>query len=291
MDKKSLMKRVKYSLRWLPDKAYIKLYFRLRMHKPCDLENHRTYNEKLQWLKLHDRDPRYTDMVDKVEAKKIAASVIGEEHIIPTLGVWNSFDDIGFGKLPERFVLKCSHDSEGLVIVKDKSRFDVKAAREKIEAAMRCNFYYIGREWPYKNVKPRILAEEYLEDAACGELRDYKFYCFDGEPRLMFVVSGRAAGDTRVDFYDLDFKHLPITQHYKNADCVLEKPETFDQMVEAARRLSVGLTHIRIDFYEVNGRMYFGEYTFFDNGGFGPFDQPEWDERLGDMMRLPETGC
>lgn len=142
MDKKILVKQAKYSLRWLPDEAYIRLYYLLRMHKPCNLKNPKTYNEKLQWLKLHDRDPRYTDMVDKVEAKKLASSIIGDEHIIPTLGVWNSFDDIDFDTLPERFVLKCSHDSEGLVIVKDKTNLDVSAARNKIMSAMRCNFYF-----------------------------------------------------------------------------------------------------------------------------------------------------
>ncbi len=291
LDKKSLVKKAKYSLRWLPDEAYIRLYFRLRMHKSCDLKNPKTFNEKLQWLKLHDRYPRYTDMVDKVEAKKIAAAIVGDEHIIPTLGVWGSFDEIDFSSLPEQFVLKCSHDSEGLVIVKDKSNLDLAAARKKIESAMRYNFYYVGREWPYKNVRPRILAEAYLEDTACGELRDYKFYCFDGEPKMMFVVTGRAAGDTRIDFFDLDFKHLPVTQHYPNADFEIKKPKTFDQMVAAAKKLSAGLTHVRIDFYEVNGKMYFGEYTFFDNSGFGPFDQPEWDERLGSWIKLPEVRC
>ncbi len=291
MDKKSFLKSAKYGLRWLPDEVFIKLYCRLRMHKSCDLKNPSTYNEKLQWLKLHDRNPLYTNMVDKVESKKIASAIIGEECIIPTLGVWDSFDEIDFEKLPDRFVMKCSHDSEGLVIVSDKSELDMAAARKKIEAAMKCNFFYIGREWPYLNVGPRILAETYMEDSRCGELRDYKFFCFDGEPKMMFVASGRSIGETKFDYYDLDFNHLNLVQHYPNACKPIRKPDTFDEMIVAARKLSAGFPHVRIDFYEVDGKMYFGEYTFYHFSGFMPFEPPEWDAVLGDWINLPSLGC
>ncbi len=291
VDKKKFLKRAKYGLRWLPDEAFIKLYYLLRMHKICDLKNPTTYNEKLQWLKLHDRNPCYVDMVDKAEAKKIAATVIGDEYIIPTLGVWDSFDDIDFDALPNSFVLKCTHDSEGLVVVPDKAKLDISAARSKIEAAMKCNFFYIGREWPYLNVRPRILAEEYMEDSRFHELRDYKFFCFDGEPRMMFVASDRGAGETKFDYFDLEFKHLDMVQHYPNAHQPIERPGSFDEMIAAARKLSQGLPHVRIDFYDVDGHMYFGEYTFYHFSGFMPMEPSCWDLKMGDMLHLPEARC
>ncbi len=291
MDKKSFLKKAKYSLRWLPDEAFIKLYYFLRMHKMCNLKTPTTYNEKLQWLKLHDRNPRYVDMVDKVEAKKIASAVIGDEYIIPTLGVWDSFDDIDFDALPDSFVLKCTHDSEGLVVVPDKAKLNKNAARAKIEAAMECNFYYIGREWPYLNVRPRILAETYMEDSKYHELRDYKFFCFDGEPRMMFVASDRGIGETKFDYYDLDFKHLDMVQHYPNSTQPIEKPASFDDMVAAARKLSQGFPHVRVDFYDVDGRMYFGEYTFYHFSGFMPMEPACWDLKMGEMLHLPGEGC
>jgi hypothetical protein len=239
-DKKTALKKAKYALRFLPDRAFIQLYYFSRFHHPCDLEDPKTYNEKLNWLKLHDRNPRYIAMVDKAEAKEIAAEKIGREHIIPTLGVWDSFDDIDFDDLPEQFVLKCTHDSEGVVVVRDKSKLDMGAARETLERAMGYNFYYIGREWPYKNVKPRILAERYMEDTRYGELRDYRFFCFDGEPKAMFVATDRGIGETKFDYFDLDFNHLDLVQHYPNSPQPIDKPETFDEMIEAAKLLGGG---------------------------------------------------
>ena len=215
MNKKTL-KRIKYSLRFLPDKIYLQLYYFAQFKKFIDFKNPKTYNEKLNWLKINDRKPEYITMVDKYDVKKYAASIIGEEYIIPTLGIWNKFDDINFEKLPNQFVIKCTHDSEGIVIVKDKKKFDLEEARKKIETAMRYNFYYIGREWPYKNIKPRIIVEKYMEDNTYHELRDYKFFCFDGEPKLLFVATDRNKGNTKFDFYDIDFNHLNIVQHYPN---------------------------------------------------------------------------
>ena len=287
MSSNATVRRVKYALRFLPDEMYIQLYYFARFRRFADLKHPKTFNEKLQWLKLHDRNPEYTRMVDKCEAKKWAAERIGEEYIIPTLGVWDHFDDIDFEKLPERFVLKCTHDSEGLVIVKDKATMDRAAAREKLEDALKRNFYYIGREWPYKNVKPRILAERYMEDHTDGELRDYKFFCFDGEPKAMFVASDRAKGETKFDYYDLNFRHLKLVQHYPNAGEV-RKPVCFEQMIDTARILSRGLRHVRVDFYEVDGRMYFGEMTFFHFSGFMPFEPEEWDRTFGDWLKVEE---
>lgn len=290
MDKKDLLKKLKYSLRWLPDEAFIKLYYRLRIHRPCNLENPKTFSEKLQWLKLHDHNPIYTDMVDKIEAKKIAASIIGEEHIIPTLGVWDSFDDIDFDALPEQFVLKCSHDSGGLVIVRDKSKLDKKAARKIIEKAMRCNFYYIGREWPYKNVKPRILAEQYLDpNTVDGDLYDYKLLRFtDGRLVMQAMTDRFTDGKLSKTFFDEEWHPLPASEGGQPTCPDLVCPEHFEQMKEMARKLGEGMPFVRVDFYESNGGLYFGELTFYPKSGFERFEPDEWDEKFGSWIDLTE---
>lgn len=280
-------KKVKYALSFLSDRSYIQLYYFARFHRLCDFEHPRTYNEKLQWLKLHDRNPAYVDMVDKLEAKRVAARVLGEECIIPTLAVWDSVEEIDLAALPRSFVLKCTHDSEGVVVVPDKGAVDWPAACAKLSASLSRNFYPIGREWPYLNVRPRVIAEAYMEDGRFGELRDYKFFCFDGEPKAMYIASDRNAGATKFDYFDLDFNRLNIRQHYPNRRGALERPKTFEQMIEAARALSRGIPHVRIDFYEADGRMYFGEFTFYHLSGFVPFDPPEWDETFGSWLRLP----
>lgn len=288
MNKKKILKKMKEFLRFLPDKVYIQLYYFAQFNHFCNLKNPKTYNEKLNWLKLNDRNPEYTKMVDKYEVKKYVSNIIGEEYVIPTLGIWDKFDDIDFDELPEQFVLKCTHDSEGVVIVKDKSRFDVNEARKKINDALKCNFYYIGREWPYKNIKPRIIAEKYMKDEECGELRDYKFFCFNGEPKAMFIASDREIGETKFDFYDLNFNHLNIIQHYPNSKLKIEKPRNFDKMIELAKILSKNLIHVRVDFYEVNGKVYFGELTFYHFSGFQPFIPEEWDYKFGELINLKE---
>lgn len=288
MNKKKILKTLKYGLRFLPDKIYLQLYYFPRFKRLCNFKNPVTYNEKLNWLKINDRNPDYVKMVDKYEVKEYVAKLIGDEYIIPTLGVWDSFDDIDFDKLPNQFVLKCTHDSEGLAIVKDKSRFNKAEAKEKIEMAQKFNFYYIGREWPYKSVKPRIIAEAYMEDHVDGELRDYKFFCFDGEPKTMFVASGRSAGATKFDYFDLDFNRLNIKQHYPNTAGDVRRPDTFDKMIELSRVLSKGMPHVRVDFYEVDGKLYFGELTFYHFSGFMPFEPPEWDKTFGDWIKLPQ---
>lgn len=202
--------------------------------------------------------------------------------------MWDSFDEIDFEEFPDQFVLKCTHDSEGLVIVKDKNKFDTIKAKEKIESALKQNFYYIGREWPYKNVKPRIIAEPYLEDHIDRELRDYKFFCFNGQPQVMFVASDRDKGTTKFDYYDLDFNHLDIMQKYPNAEQPLRKPETFEKMIEFSETLSKEFSHVRVDFYEVDGQLYFGELTFYHFSGFIPFKPSEWDCIMGDWLKLPQ---
>ncbi len=286
MNKKKILKKIKYGLRFLPDKMYLQIYYFAQFKKFINFKNPKTFNEKLNWLKINDKNPEYTKMVDKYEAKKYAASIIGEEYIIPTLGVWDKFDDIDFDKLPNQFVLKCTHDSEGLVIVKDKSKFNKEEAKNKIENAMKYNFFYIGREYPYKNVKPRIIAEEYMEDREYGELRDYKFFCFDGEPKAMFIASDRGIGETKFDYYDIDFNHLDIVQHYPNSKKEIKKPINYKKMVELSKKLSKGMKHVRIDFYEVNGKLYFGEITFYHFSGLQPFNDKKWDELFGSWLHL-----
>lgn len=275
-------------MRIIPDRAYIQMYYFAHFKKFCNLKNPKTYNEKLNWLKLHDKNPIYTRIVDKFEAKEYVKNIIGDQYIIPTLGVWDNFDDIDFDKLPQQFVLKCTHDSEGLVIVKDKDKLDKEMAKNKIESALKQNFFYIGREWPYKNVKPRIIAEKYMEDHIDGELRDYKFFCFDGEPKAMFVASDRASDNVKFDYFDLNFNHLDIKQKYPHAEQPLRKPVTFEKMIELSKVLSKGFPHVRVDFYEVDGQLYFGELTFYHFSGFMPFEPNKWDKIFGDWIKLPQ---
>lgn len=273
-------------LRFIPDEPYLKLMYRLRMGKRLDLKKPKSYNEKLQWLKLHDRKPEYTRMVDKYEAKKYVASIIGEEYIIPTLGVWDRFEDIDFDALPDQFVLKCTHDSGGLVICRDKSKLDLEAARKKINTSLKTNFYWVGREWPYKNVKPRIIAEAYLQDET-GEkncLTDYKVFCFNGVPRVMYVSKDKDE-EPHTDFFDMDFHRLPIRMRDPNSEILPEKPQQFEKMKELAARLSNGLPHLRVDFYEVKGQLYLGELTFYHSSGFREVKPEEWNRKLGDWIQ------
>lgn len=276
--------------RVLSDKTYLTLQYRTAFHKKLNWSHPKTFSEKLQWLKLYDRNPEYTKMVDKIEVKKYVASIIGEEHIIPTLGVWDRFDDIDFDALPDQFVLKCSHDSGGLVICRDKSKFDKTAAKQKIEKSLKHSYYWHGREWPYKNVKPRILAEVYLEDdTKTHELHDYKFFCFDGQVRALFIASDRYTPgvEAKFDFFDTEFRHLPFCNGHPNADVLPQKPQTFDEMLALAAKLSSGIPQVRVDLYEVNGKVYFGELTFFHWSGLMPFQPPEWDEKFGEFITLP----
>ncbi len=277
-------------LNFLSDKAFLKLMFKVRMGKNLDLKNPQTYNEKLQWLKLYDRNAEYSKLIDKCEVKKYVADLIGDEYIIKTLGVWDKFDDIDFDKLPNQFVLKCTHDSGGLVICKDKEKLDINAAKAKIESCLKKDYYKHGREWVYKNVSHRIIAEEYMEDSKTNELRDYKFFAFDGEVKAVFIATDRQLKDeeTKFDFYDDKFNHLPFTNGHPNADVPPEKPENFEKMKELASILSKGLPHVRVDFYEVDGKIYFGEITFFHWSGMVPFEPKDWDYTFGSWIKLPE---
>lgn len=284
---KAVYNRLDYYL--CPDKVYLNRKFKSVFGRNVNWKNPVTFNEKLQWLKVYDRNPLYTKLVDKYEVRKYIADKLGEQHLIPALGVWERFEDIDFNALPDQFVLKCTHDSASVIVCKDKATFDIEAARKKLSACLKRNFYYSHREWPYKNVKPRIMAEQYMEDDVSKELRDYKFFAFDGTVRALFIASDRQAENTEVkfDFFDADFNHLDVRQGHPNSITLPQKPMHFDIMKELVARLSVGFPHVRVDFYECNGRVYFGEITFFHHSGFVPFDPPKWDEIFGSWLELP----
>lgn len=275
---------------WCPllsDKVYLKLKYKKEMGVPLDLENPRTFNEKLQWLKLYDRNPEYCKMVDKYTVKDYVANRIGKSFIIPTIGVWDTFDDIDFDSLPQQFVLKCTHDSGGLVICKDKSRLDMAAAKEKINKCMKRNFFYYGREWPYKNVKPQIIAEEYMVDESGVELKDYKFYAFDGMVKMIQVDFGRFTNHRR-NLYTPDWTIIKESIQYPcDFSQKLERPAQLEEMLDLASSLSKGFPHVRVDFYIANERVYFGEMTFYSECGFGRFSTREFELKVGGWIKLP----
>lgn len=278
--------------RWIPDKAYIKIAYRLCIGKKLNLDNPKTFNEKLQWLKLYDRNPQYIEKVDKYRVRGYIKEVIGEEYLIPLLGVWDSFEDINFDILPEKFVLKCNHDSGSVIICKDKNSFNIGVAREKLEKALKSTGYWFGREWPYKDVKPCIICEKYMEDTD-GEISDYKFYCFNGIPLYCQVIANRSSNET-IDFYDMNWKWMnftgnqyPFKPHAKDKRIM---PYTFEEMKKLATILADGMSFARIDFYCINRKTYFGEITFYPAGGFGKFEPADWNEKFGALINI-ESFC
>lgn len=282
---------VKFNRLFPNDKIYLKMIFRCFMGRKLNLRDPKTFSEKLQWLKLYNRKAEYTQMVDKYAVKKYVADIIGEEYIIPTLGVWDSVDEIDFDSLPEKFVLKTTHagGGNGVVICKDKSTFDIQKAKRKLRRSMKTNPYLTLREWPYKDVKHRIIAEQLLETEGCTDLPDYKFFCFNGEPKCCQVIGGRDSVMT-IDFFDKDWGHLPFHEphNYPFAGKVISRPDLYEEMWSLAKDLSKGNPFLRVDLYEVNGDIYFGELTFFPTSGIGGFDPEEWDYIFGTWIELPE---
>lgn len=275
--------------KYIPDKIFLKYLYYKRTNNKINLANPQTFNEKLQWLKLYDRNPEYTKMVDKYEAKKYVADIIGEEYIIPTLGVWKKFEDIDFNKLPNQFVLKCTHDSGGLVICKDKTKLNIEEAKKKINKSLKRNYYYSGREWPYKNVKPRIIAERYMLTNEQKELIDYKFFCFNGKVQTILVCSNRKGNFKNTNFYDINWSLQAFTREkHENSKEIIEKPENLDKMIKIAEKLSKDIPFVRVDLYEIGGKVYFGELTFYPSSGFEGFEPEEWDRKLGEMIELPK---
>lgn len=236
---------------WMKDETHLKIVYRIKMGKKLNLINPQTYNEKLQWLKLYGYSPEYTNYVDKYKVREHIKNTIGDEYLIPLLGVWNNYDEIDFDSLLNSFVLKCTHDSGSVIICKDKQKFDISSARKILNKSLKRNYYWGTREKPYQNIKPRIIAEKFMVDESRTELKDYKFFCFDGEAKALFVATNRNV-DTRINFLDKDFNELPISQYYKKSNKKIEKPIGFNKMVKLAERLSKNIPHVRVDFYNVN---------------------------------------
>lgn len=276
----------------MDDAEYLKKMYKARVGRELNLDNPKRISEKLQWLKLYYRRPEFTNMVDKYEVKKIVAEKIGSEYVLPTLKVWDRAEDIDVSDLPNEFVLKCTHDSGGFVICKDKSTFDVEAAKEKLGKRLKRNFFYGDREWPYKNVKPRIIAEPFVDTLGKPESVEYKLTCFNGHVGFSTFCGGIAHDEFKKrknDHYDRDFKPMPWWTFYEpSGEYLTEEPEFLQEMIDIAEKLSEGIPYLRVDFYRHNGQTYFGEMTFYTWGGFLIFNPDEWDEKLGDMLELPE---
>ena len=257
-------------LSFIPDETFLKMKYKLMMGKKLDLENPKTFNEKLQWLKLHDRNLEYTKMVDKYEAKEYVANIIGKEYIIPTLGVWDKFDDIDFDALPNEFVLKPTHTSGNVFICKDKSKIDYKKLKKQVNKWLKRDYYKIHREWPYKNVKPRIIAEEYLENKDHTSIKDYKFYCFNGQADYVMICTGRETGHPKFYFYNKEWKFMRNMSNdgMKLEGKLEEKPIGIEKMFEIAEKLSQGIKFVRMDLYNVNEKIYFRRIYVFPSSGF-----------------------
>lgn len=276
----------------MDDEEFLKKSYFAYTGRELDINNPQTFNEKLQWLKLNDRNELYISLVDKYESKKYVKELLGEQFIIPNIGVWDTYDDIEFDELPNQFVLKCTHDSGGLIICRDKSKLDYNYTEKKIKRSLSRNYFWVGREWPYKGVRPRVIAEQYMEDENCScesGLTDYKFFCFNGEPRFIYISKGLENHATAsISFYDLDGNELYFhrSDYRQFHNCVF--PPNFNEMTEIARKLakSIGCDFVRIDLYSINNRIYFSEITFSPCSGIIPFEPKEADAELGKLLVL-----
>lgn len=271
----------------MDDRKYLERVYKARMGRPLNLENPQLFSEKLQWLKLYDRNPLYTQLVDKYRVREYVAEKIGEEHLIPLLGVWDDPDDIDFDALPDQFVLKCNHNSgTGMCICRDKSKLVYKAVRKELKKGLQENFYLRHREWPYKDVPRKIICEQYMTDnSMTDELTDYKFFCFHGVAKVMYV-SKDICSSPRTNFFDMDFNPLPIRLKDPPADILPQKPEHFDKMKQFSEVLSKDIPFLRVDFYSSQECVFVGELTFYHAGGFVKVSPPEWDQKFGSWIHL-----
>lgn len=282
------MKLFRKLSRLIPDRIYLQIVYFRHFKKFIDFDNPKTFNEKIQWLKLNYRKEEYTNLVDKYRVKQYITKLIGEEYVIPTLGVWKNVDDIDFKSLPEKFVLKCNNDSGGIVICKNKKDFDEAKAKSFLKERLKNNGYWYGREWPYKNVKPCIIAEKYMEDSISKDIKDYKFFCFNGSMEFFDIDIDRFI-EHRANYYDRNGNFLPFGKKYCPPDYTkkIEMPKNLGKMIELAETISHNTVLSRIDLYEIDGQVYFGEITFYPGSGFSPFTDEKWDYKLGDMIDLP----
>lgn len=276
-------------MQYLPDRIYLKIRYSLCLHKRLNFSNPVGFNEKLQWLKLYYRDPLYEKLVDKYLVKDYVKETYPDINLIPTIGVWERPEDIDFNLLPDQFVLKCTHDTGSTILCKDKTVFNISEAIKKLKNAQERNMYYPGREWVYKSIKPLIVAEPYLADDGADELKDYKLMCFNGKVKCSFVCSDRFSPEgLHVTFFDRDWNVLPFIRHYPMRKDGIPKPYCYDKMLQLAERMSKDMPFVRVDFYEINKNVYFGEYTFFPGSGFEEFSPDEWDLIMGEWLTLPE---
>ncbi|TCP98403.1 ATP-grasp fold amidoligase family protein [Serpentinicella alkaliphila] len=274
-------------LRIVPDKIYLGLKYRTLMNSKLNLNNPQTFNEKLQWLKINDRKEFYTSLVDKYLVREYISNRIGSEYLIPLLGVYKKFEEIDFNVLPDKFVLKPNHTSGDIFICENKKNIDYSSLKKMVDGWLKKEYFWIHREWPYKNINPVILCEEYIESNSSYGLIDYKFMCFDGEPKLLFLGLNRGSEKgLNVDFYDFDWNKLPFERYYPSSNDEVSKPENLDRMIALARTLSKGMKFVRVDFYEVNGKVLFGELTFYPGSGFEYFTPSSYDYLLGSYISL-----
>ena len=281
--------RTKGICKIIPSALHVKIEYELHFQKKLDLKSPKTFNEKLQWLKLNNRNSLYTTLVDKYNVREYIAQKIGREYLIPLIGVYDSFEEIKFDQLPNQFVLKCTHDSGGIIICKDKSKFNIDFARKKINKCLKKNFFYHGREWPYKNVTPRVICEKYMTDESGIELKDFKIFCFNGEPKLIQVDFNRHVAHKK-NIYDTQWNLLDLSYNYPNdINYSIQKPKMFYKMLALARILSEGIPFIRVDLYSIEEKIYFGELTFFPANGVGKFNPAIYDEILGSWIQLPKN--
>lgn len=287
---KYMLKLASKNIIKMNDEKFIKEKYFLKTGKKLNLNSPKTFNEKIQWLKLYERKPEYTEMVDKYKAKEYVAKIIGNEYIIPTIGVYDKFEDINFEKLPNSFVMKCTHDSESTVICKNKNNINLAEVKKFLNKKLKTNYYYKCREWPYKNVKPRIIIEKYMENKKGEELIDYKFFCFNGIPKFIYVSEGLSNHATaKISFADMQYNLTRFyRKDYKPFEILPPKPKNFEKMKEIAKILSKNIKFIRVDLYEINEKIYFSELTFYPGGGFIPFEPEVYDETLGKMIELGE---
>ena len=271
----------------IPDKLFVKLMYRLKTGRVLNIKNPITFDDKMQWLKLYDRNPFYTQLVDKYEVRKYIAKNIGEEYLFQLLGVWDRVDDIDFSKLPMQFVLKCTHDSGSVYICKDKNKFDIEKVKKEISKALKKNYYYHGREWIYKNIKPRIICEKYMVDKNGVAAIDHKFMCFNGKAKFSYLCLNRnSTTGTKVDCYDMNWKELTLEINSRKSGTITPKPNNFNKMIEIAEKISNKIIFLRVDFYNIDGKLYLGELTFYLYSGWNIFKPSSYNYILGSWLNL-----
>lgn len=275
----------------VPDKLYIKLQYKNFTDKKLNFNNVSSFNEKIQWLKLYDRRPEYSMMVDKYEVREYISNVIGNKYLIPLLGVYNNFDEIDFDTLPNQFVLKPNHTSGDVYICKDKTKIDYKTLQKEIKQWLKKRYYLVHREWPYKNISPKIICEKYMVDKTEDELKDYKLMCFNGEVKCTFVCSNRnSLTGLNIDIYDSDWNLMPFERpSHPNSGILVDRPRNYKKMIKYAELLSKDIPFLRVDFYEINGDLYFSELTFYPGSGLESFKPDSYNDLLGSWLKLPHN--